>query len=626
MKFSQDFIERVQDANNILDIVSQYTQLKPMAGGFMGRCPFPDHQEKTPSFSVSETKQVYNCFGCHKKGNIFTFIQQLMGLSFPETIEYLANRAHIVLPEKNEQDTEKQDQISKKKKELLMANKLAAEYFYKQLQNLPKTHPVKVYAFEKRGLNQETINEFQIGYATEEWDGLTKYLEQHGISLQLAEEARLIKARPQGNGYYDIFRDRLMFPILNQMGEAVAFGGRIINQGEPKYLNSGETIVFNKSKILYGLYQTAKFVRSEDQCLIVEGYMDLVSLYQSGIKNVAATMGTALTAEHGKLLGRMTKNIAVLFDGDDAGKMAAERSLPILLSANLHPKGLILPDEMDPDDFVKNLGSESLKKLILNAADLFSMVLSMWTKNFRGEASEKIKLTDQLTPVFDSIFDSRLKNLYIEEAASKLRVDQSWLIQALKQKKSTQIVNQNQKVERVEKKDLKADSKMMPDNSQYSSINISLKGLSKPEGILLGLSLKNSNNFNKLIESKIIEKISHEGVRSLLEKAAFQYGQEPDKFDKLAGLFATYVDRPEFLFPPQLQKLSMVESEVADVASSESNEQEVRLLSDCIQRIRENHLKSLIDQLAQEVKINFDPQKVEEFMNLKRELLALKSE
>jgi len=417
-----------------------------------------------------------------------------------------------------------------------------------------------------------------------------------------------------------------MFPILNQMGEAVAFGGRIINQGEPKYLNSGETIVFNKSKILYGLYQTAKFVRSEDQCLIVEGYMDLVSLYQSGIKNVAATMGTALTAEHGKLLGRMTKNIAVLFDGDDAGKMAAERSLPILLSANLHPKGLILPDEMDPDDFVKNLGSESLKKLILNAADLFSMVLSMWTKNFRGEASEKIRLTDQLTPVFDSIFDSRLKNLYIEEAASKLRVDQSWLIQALKQKKSTQIVNQNQKVERVEKKDLKADSKMMPDNSQYSSINISLKGLSKPEGILLGLSLKNSNNFNKLIESKIIEKISHEGVRSLLEKAAFQYGQEPDKFDKLAGLFATYVDRPEFLFPPQLQKLSMVESEVADVASSESNEQEVRLLSDCIQRIRENHLKSLIDQLAQEVKINFDPQKVEEFMNLKRELLALKSE
>lgn len=626
MKFSQDFIERVQDANNILDIVSQYTQLKPMAGGFMGRCPFPDHQEKTPSFSVSETKQVYNCFGCHKKGNIFTFIQQLMGLSFPETIEYLANRAHITLPEKNDQDIEKQDQLSKKKKELFKANKLAAEYFYKQFQALPKTHPVKIYAFEKRGLHQDTINEFQIGYATEEWDGLAKYLEQHGISLQIAEEARLIKARPQGNGYYDIFRDRLMFPILNQMGEAVAFGGRIISHGEPKYLNSGETLVFNKSKILYGLYQTAKFVRSEDQCLIVEGYMDLVSLYQGGIKNVAATMGTALTTEHGKLLGRMTKNIAVLFDGDDAGIMAAERSLPILLSANLHPKGLILPDEMDPDDFVKKLGSENLKKLILNAADLFSMVLSIWTKNFRGEASEKIKLTDQLTPVFESIFDSRLKNLYIEEAASKLRVDQSWLIQALKQKKSTQNANQNQKVERLEKKYLKADSKMMPDNSQYSSINISLKGLSKPEGILLGLSLKSINNFNKLIESKIIEKITHEGVRSLLEKAAFHYGQEPDKFDKLAGLFATYVDRPEFLFPPQLQKLSMVESEATDVASSESNEQEVRLLSDCIQRIRENHLKSLIDQLAQEVKKDFDPQKVEQFMSLKRELLALKSE
>jgi len=626
MKFSQDFIERVQEANNLVDMISQHTQLKPAAGGFMGRCPFPDHQEKTPSFSVSETKQVYNCFGCHKKGNIFTFVQQFMGLHFPDAVEYLANRAHIPLPEKNDYDSEKQDQLSKRKKELLHVNRLAADYFYRKMQELPPDHPVKAYAFEKRGLSAETVKEFQIGYATEEWDGLVQHLQQKGVSLQLAEEARLIKSRPQGNGYYDIFRDRLMFPIFNQMGEPLAFGGRIISQGEPKYLNSGETLVFNKSKILYGLYQTAKFVRSEDQSLIVEGYMDLVSLYQSGIKNVVATMGTALTEEHGKLLSRMTKNIVVLFDGDEAGKAAAERSLPILLSADLHPKGLILPDEMDPDDFVRAQGSENLHKLIANSPDLFSMVLSLWTQGFRGEASEKVKIADQLKPVFDSIFDSRLKNLYIEEAAAKLRVDTSWMIQALKQKNSQQTLVRKKDEARPTVADLKADTKIVPNNFDFTDIQISLNGASKPEGILLGLSLKNISNFNILLESKVIEKINHPGVRSLLEKAAFEYGQEPEKFDKLAGLFATFVDRPEFLFPPQLKRQGGEEVPVDDTLRDENREQEVKLLSDCIKRVREHYLKKLVDQLATEVKMNPDPIKLEQFMNMKRELVTLSKE
>jgi DNA primase len=623
MKFSQDFIEKVQDSSNIVDVISQYTQLKQAAGGFMGRCPFPDHPEKTPSFSVSETKQVYNCFGCHKKGNIFIFVQQYMGMSFPEAVEYLAGRAHIALPDPAPGEHEEQDQQSKKKKALLEVNRLAVQYFHEQYKTLPKNHPAKTYVSGKRLLSDETINEFKIGYASDEWDGLARYLEGKNVPMTLAEEARLVKARPQGNGYYDIFRERIIFPIFNLMGEPIAFGGRIISQGEPKYLNSGETPVFHKGKVLYGLSQTARYIRGDDQAIIVEGYMDLVSLYQAGIRNVAATMGTALTFEHGRLLGRMTKNIVAVFDGDQAGRTAAERSLALLLAADVHPKGLVLPDEMDPDDYVKSQGSESLMQLIQSSADLFSMVLGMWTLGFRGDASEKVKLADRLKPVFDSIFDSRLRRLYLEEAARKIGVEPAWLANAFKAGKTAPIQNQGPKTALTTIP--LTGEKISPSSVSTGETEnwVKLKGASKAEGLLLGLSLKNRNNFNVLIESDLISVIRHAGVQALLQKAATTYRQDPEKFDKLAGLLTSFVDMPELLFAP-----GTGEADPINELSVRANEREMegKLLNDCIKRIREQHLQALADQLAAEIKVQPTSEKMEQFMNVKRDLLALGKE
>ncbi len=331
IKFTPEFIERVAEANNIVDLISQQTQLKSAGGGLMGRCPFPDHKEKTPSFSVSETKQVYHCFGCHKSGNIFSFLRDFQGLSFPEAVEFLADRAGISLPKPTGESVEI-DKAMQRRKQLLAANKWALIFFREQLKQQASDHPVKKY-IQKRGLLPETLETFQMGYAPADWDGLVNFLTSKGISMEIAEEARLVKARTQGKtGYFDLFRDRLIFPILNNQGEPVAFGGRIIESGEPKYLNSPETPVFVKGKILYGLFQTARYIRSEDAVLIVEGYMDLISLYQVGIRNVVATMGTALTPDHGRFLKRLTKNVVVLFDGDSAGQEAAERSLPLLLA------------------------------------------------------------------------------------------------------------------------------------------------------------------------------------------------------------------------------------------------------------------------------------------------------
>jgi DNA primase len=386
LRYPPEFVDRVQDANNLADIISQYTQLKQSGNGYMGRCPFPDHAEKTPSFSVSEAKQVYHCFGCKKSGNVFSFLRDYNGMSFPEAVEFLAERASIPLPEiKNEQQNEQYSEQQDKKKQMLKANKVAAHFFSETLKRAPADHPIKAY-IQKRKLQPETIEEFQIGYAPIEWEGLAHHLLKQNISTALAEEVRLIKARKENNGHFDIFRDRLMFPILSPMQEVLAFGGRIHDQGEPKYLNSPETPVFNKSKVLYGLAHTAKYIRSEDAVIIVEGYMDLVSLFQAGLKNVAASMGTALTAEHAKLIKRLTTNVVVLFDSDEAGQRAAERSLPLLLAAGLYPKGLILTDAKDPDEYVTKFGMESLKQKIDTSPELFNMVLQMWMSDYKWEA------------------------------------------------------------------------------------------------------------------------------------------------------------------------------------------------------------------------------------------------
>jgi DNA primase len=610
MKFSPEFIEKVRDANNLVDIISQYTQLKPTGSGLMGRCPFPDHQEKTPSFSVSEIKQVYHCFGCHKKGNIFTFLQNYQGMNFPEAIEYLANRASIAMPEKNSEANEYQDRQQERKKLLARVNKLANYYFSEQLKRQPNDHPVKQY-IAKRGLSPEVIEAFQIGYSTPEWDGLVKYLDSKKVPMDLVEEARLAKARTGGkSGHFDLFRDRLMFPIVNQIGEAVAFGGRIIEQGEPKYLNSPETPVFVKGRILYGLDQTARYIRTEDQAIIVEGYMDLVSLYQAGIRNAAATMGTALTPEHGKLLKRMTKNVVVLFDGDSAGQEAAERSLPILLSADVHPKGLTLPGGMDPDDYVKAHGADALKDLMAKAPDLFVLILQRWMEDYRAEASQKVKLCDQIKPVLEVVPDSRLKDLYVQEAARRMSVPANWLQEALfkqggKSPEAERLRRENalnaQKAAAAASADANATPKNVPNTPRFI-----LKGAPKAEILMMCLVLKSRANFETFLAANISENISNPSVLEILTKAADVYRQDLNKFDKLTSLLVSFVDQPELLFSTE------------GTAESFDEDSERKLLKDCFKKVRDNSLREQAKKLARDLKTEPSSEKMEQIMNIQR--------
>lgn len=648
MKFSPEFIEKVLEANNLVDIISQYTVLKPAAGGYMGRCPFPDHQEKTPSFSVSEAKQVYHCFGCHKKGNLFTFLQQYSGQSFPEAVEYLAERARIPLPTfEDDEKSKAYFQSREKKKALFEVNRLAHQLFRHQLKKAPGT----VYDYlKKRGLTEEIVDTFEIGFANETWDSLARELEKKASvgnfpAIPLAVEGRLIKSRKEGSGHFDIFRDRLMFPIHLPTGEIVGFGGRIVHTGEPKYLNSPETPVFTKGKILYGLYQTAKHIRSEDSALIVEGYMDLISLFKSGFKNVVASMGTAVTLDQALAIKKLTKNVVALFDGDFAGQEAAERSLPLFLQAGLIPKGIILPDSMDPDDFLQRHGAGALRGLIDQAQDLLLLVLDRKLEKFTGSPSEKIQICDWLRPIFEIISSDPLKQLYISELASRLQSPESWIKQTLGYGKEKGSVRENELQKPSYRPQEKVISKVSPSLPVPEKGKVSLKGASQTEIELVRLALKSRANFSYVISEKMIELVTHPTLKRVLERARDLYGQDLEKFDKLPSLLIQYLEEPELLFSdsaPSLHHLDFVDESGGEKMSSggkfgdsfsegsksddpqDIDEKEWQLMKDVFKKLKESNLKNQIRMIQDELKKNPSPDYIQKLQEIQKQINQLK--
>lgn len=599
----------------------------------MGRCPFPDHQEKTASFSVSEFKGVYHCFGCKKSGNVVSFLRDFNGMNFREAIEYLAERNGIVITDDCYENNRPDQPLENKdhKKTLLHANKIAAEFFRESLKRQATDSPVRQYVL-KRKLNPETLEEFQIGYAPNEWEALAGQLNRSSIPHAVSEEAQLLKRRKEGTGYFDLFRDRLMFPIHSPTGEVLAFGGRIIEQGEPKYLNSPETPVFHKGSVLYGLAQTAKHVRSEDLVLVVEGYMDLVSLYQAGIKNVVATMGTALTPDHAKLIKRLTNNVVVLFDGDDAGKMAAERSLPILLSQGLFPRGITLTEAKDPDEFVIKFGLDALKKEIEKAPDLFKVILKSWMAEYRGEASDKVKLVDKIKPVFDVMADQRLKSLYADDLCQIMGVNKDWLRNSFQGNAAGRsqgfgsFANANTQRNFVTETPAPVLSAAPEAAKADENAQIKISDASKVELMLLQNTLKSRANFalmsdlqEPLTFTQLLSQIKHLGVRQILENAEQVYRQDAEKFDRLVSQLIDKIDKPELLF--QNSKL-----DIAQIGEFDE-EKEKKLIVDLISRIQQEFIKDQAKKLALDLKSNTtDAEKLRQFSELQKSRLALKGE
>lgn len=629
MRFPEEFIRRVMDANNLVDIIGEVTQLKPSSGGYMGRCPFPDHAEKTASFSVSEVKQVYHCFGCAKSGNLVRFVREYHGMSYPETLEFLAMRANIPLPaSENTAASTEEERRAELRRQVVKANNLAQSYFFDQVKNSGEDHPAWVY-INSRGLSRETVETFGIGYSTPAWDGLTQFLKNRGVTMEIADQAGLARRRKDSSGHFDLFRERLMFPIRKISGEVVGFGGRILEKGEPKYLNSPETPVFHKGRTLYGLDQTARYIRSEDRAILVEGYMDLIALFQAGFKNVAATLGTALTLDHAYALKKITPNITVLFDGDAAGQAAAEKSLPLLLQAGLRPRGLILPDGQDPDDFIKHQGAEAMAQTLESAPDLFNLCVHNWTLNFRGSGTEKLALLEKLQPILEGMQDVRLREIYLKELSPRIQMHLGDLKKALQETNKPDARNKPALALRPGPSMAPAPgvggepllTQNMPSIIEEVVQKFPIKRAPKAERILLSLCIKNRANLEFALQQNIQECFHAEGSKQIFQWLSDSYGQRPAEFDRLASLLTELVDDPHVVF-----EFGSVLGNSEGEASDGNMEQESELLRDCVRRIRADGLKRQIEKLTHELRVQSTPERLENLMRLQRERMALLQE
>lgn len=651
MRFPPEFVDKVREANNIVDVIAPYTQLRSTGANFMGRCPFPDHNDKTASFSVSEDKQLYNCFGCKKSGNIFTFLQVFNGYSFPESIEFLARRANIALPERDEDPREKRSRETREN--ILSLNRLTASYFSHSFQKLPETSPVRVYA-EKRGLTPEIIEAFQIGYSPDEWQGLTNVMRARRIELSIGEQGGLLKRsnRSTGESHYDLFRGRLMFPILSTSGDVLGFGGRILGEGEPKYLNSPETPVFHKGRVLYGLDVTARYIRSQDEAIIVEGYMDAVALYSAGLKNVAAILGTAFTSDHGKLIRRMTPNVVMLLDGDRAGIQGAERSLPALLAADIRPRGLILPEGMDPDDFIREKGVDALREEMARAGDLFTLLLTRhWMAGYRATAQDKLAVVEQaataLAPAGRELLEQAMAELFIDEMAKFLDVDKVWVRKTLMQKMMSLSARgvrspedrhlSDRHISEVETASVQSGHASSGPSDSPSAIDLS--NVSREELAALGLLLQSEFLMEDLSEATkewvasggsreehpIAFLLDHEGARKLAGMALRKYGQQPEAFATVAASLLGSVAQPEILSKNLAEASSSLNGALG--ASAESDRRQMARILNAIQRRRKQSDLNQISILLREAKAKHESQELmEKFVTIQRELREIENE
>ena len=362
MRYSDDVIEEVRTKNDIVDVVSQYVKLTRKGSSYFGLCPF--HNEKTPSFSVTPAKQMYYCFGCGAGGNVFNFVMEYENYTFGEALSHLAQRAGVELP-KIEYSREAKEKAERKAL-LLEINKKAAQYFYYQLRR--EGGKAAYQYLTGRGLSEETIKKFGLGYSDKYSDDLYKYMKAKGYSDELLRESGLFNA-DERRGMYDKFWNRVIFPIMDINNRVIGFGGRVMGDGKPKYLNSPETKIFDKSRNLYGL-NVARTTR-KNYLILCEGYMDVISMHQAGFTNAVASLGTALTSGHASLLKRYTEEVLLLYDSDEAGIRAALRAIPILREAGVNAKVVSLKPYKDPDEFIKNMGAEAFEERLLNASDSF---------------------------------------------------------------------------------------------------------------------------------------------------------------------------------------------------------------------------------------------------------------
>lgn len=430
MRFSSDLLEEIRNRCDVVDIISEYVHLKPAGKGFKGLCPF--HEEKTPSFMVSPEKQLFHCFGCGEGGNVFNFLMKYEKLSFFEAVKMLAQKSGVPLPV----DEEKENILHKKKERLYKLNNLVANYYRECLFRTNQGKKVINY-FKKRGISDTSVEKYKLGYAPSSWDALSNFLKKKGYYYEELIKAGLIKKSKIEGKYIDYFRDRIIFPIFNLSGKVIGFGGRVLDDSLPKYINSPETLVYNKGSNLYNLNFAKEGIRKKNCIIVVEGYTDVLITQQYGFNNIAASLGTALTAKQIDLIKRFTNAVLIAYDADSAGNMATLRSLDLLVKAGLEIKVIDLPQGYDPADFLIKKGSETFQDLINRSLSLIDYKLKILYSKYSIKTIEgKVKVVKEILPTLSVMGDEDEVRAQTKKISEELKLsDEAIRIDLTKYKK-----------------------------------------------------------------------------------------------------------------------------------------------------------------------------------------------
>lgn len=506
MYYSDDLIEEIRSRNDIVDVISSYVKLKKQGATYFGLCPF--HNEKSPSFSVTPGKQMYYCFGCGEGGNVYSFIMKYENYSFVEAVKMLADRAGITLPEAEYSEEERKR--ADLRANLLEINKKAAMYFHHQLKS--EKGKIGLKYFNERGLDNETIVRFGLGYSTKTSNDLYQYMKTFGYSDDILKESGLFSFSEKGT--YDKFWNRVMFPILDINSRVIGFGGRVMGEGEPKYLNSPETKIFEKSRNLYGM-NFARISR-KPYLLICEGYMDVIALHRAGFTNAVAALGTAFTDQHAMLIKRYVKEVVLTFDSDGAGRKAALRAIPILKRAGIAMKVLDMTPYKDPDEFIKNLGADEYQKRIDNAMNSFIFEIKMMREQYDlDDPHAKAEFYNNVANKLLEFPNELERNVYIEAVSKEFMIPFESLDKMVKKlalsysgEGYTDRYNENEVNEEIER-DLKKSKKHLED------------GVKQAQKILLTWLIEDENIYGK-IKDIISEKDFVEPLYYMVAKMLFE--------------------------------------------------------------------------------------------------------
>lgn len=572
-RIPEELIEKIQRTSDIVDVISEYVQLKKQGRNYFGLCPF--HGEKSPSFSVSADKQIFHCFGCGAGGNSFSFLMQHEGYTFIEAAQHLADKANIELPALS--PATQGQSVSKDVEKMIEAHELVKKFYHHLLVNTKEGQPALDYLLN-RGFTKEIIDTFEIGYALDSWDFITKFLQKRGFDSTKMEEAGLLVKKNNSDEYFDRFRNRIMFPIADHHGITIAFSGRVLGDEKPKYLNSPETKIFNKSKLLYNFHRARVHIRKNQQVILFEGFADVISSVHSGIEQAIATMGTSLTEDQAKIIRRNVTEVIICYDSDSAGIEATIRAAKILMNAGCKINVAMIPDGLDPDDYIKKFGPDRFKNDVIGASVplmTFKMNFFRRGKNLQNEG-ERLQYIENVILELSKLESSVEKEIYLKQLSKEYDLSMEVLNEQLHQKEKQLKPQNSQKQSKLDQQRQRAPIKTKR----------LLPAFHTAERMLIGHMLR-----SKDFAEKVLERL---GLQFNIEEhkaiVTYLYGFYEEGNEENVSTFLSRLPSPE---------LQHIVSNIAMIPlNTEIGEQEI---SDYIKQVL-NHQKMLMIKEKEAVK------------------------